>query len=49
MITVDYPLPQNGLGTDFSQYDRPLSFAEAYTNRFRNITGGAERRPGLSA
>lgn len=47
MITVDYPLPTNGLGTDFSQYERPLTFAETYTNRFRNITGGAERRPGL--
>lgn len=48
MNVVDYPLPKNGLGTDFSQYERPLSFAEAYTNRFRNITGGAERRPGQS-
>lgn len=47
MISVDYPLPQNGLGTDFSQYERPLNFAETYTNRFRNITGGAERRPGM--
>lgn len=47
MLSIDYPLPQNGLGTDFSQYERPLSFAETYTNRFRNITGGAERRPGM--
>lgn len=47
MIYVDYKLPQNGLGTDFSQYERPISFAEVYTNRFRNITGGAERRPGM--
>lgn len=48
MIYVDYKLPENGLGTDFSQFERPISFAEVYTNRFRNITGGAERRPGTS-
>lgn len=48
MIYVDYDLPENGLGTDFSQFERPISFAEVYTNRFRNITGGAERRPGQS-
>lgn len=48
MITVNYSIPLNGLGTDFSQYERPLTFAETYTNRFRNINGGAERRPGMS-
>lgn len=47
MISVDYSIPVNGLGTDFSQYERPLTFAQAYTNRFRNINGGAERRPGM--
>lgn len=46
MITVEYKIPPNGLGTDFSEFERPISFAETYTNRFRNITGGAERRPG---
>jgi len=48
LIYVDYPLPVNGLGTDFSQFERPITFAEAYTNRFRNITGGAERRAGMN-
>ncbi len=48
MRYIDYPMPVNGLGTDFSQYERPISFAETYSNRFRNINGGAERRPGLS-
>lgn len=48
MITVSYPMPVNGLGTDFSQFERPITFAETYTNRFRNINGGAERRPGMS-
>lgn len=47
MIYVDYKMPGSGLGSDFSQYERPLNFAENYTNRFRNITGGAERRPGM--
>lgn len=46
MISIDYPMPVQGLGTDFSQFERPITFAETYTNRFRNITGGAERRPG---
>ena len=48
MIYVEYKLPESGLGTDFSQFERPLTFAEVYTNRFRNITGGAERRPGIT-
>lgn len=47
MNSVDYKMPSNGLGTDFSESERPITFAEIYTNRFRNITGGAERRPGL--
>jgi hypothetical protein len=47
VLSVEYKLPQSGLGSDFSQYERPLTFAETYTNRFRNINGGAERRPGM--
>jgi len=47
MISIQYRLPVQGLGTDFSEYERPQTFAAVYTNRFRNITGGAERRPGL--
>lgn len=47
MIVVQYNMPEKGLGTDFSESNRPLSFAETYTNRFRNITGGAERRAGM--
>jgi len=47
VISVDYKIPSKGLGTDFSQSERPITFAEVYTNRFRNITGGAQRRPGL--
>jgi hypothetical protein len=47
VIVVNYRLPSQGLGTDFSDYERPLSFATTYDNRFRNITGGAERRPGM--
>ncbi len=47
MMEIQYPMPTYGLGTDFSESERPLTFAEAYTNRFRNVTGGAERRPGM--
>lgn len=47
-VMVTYRMPQNGLGTDFSEFDRPINFASVYTNRFRNITGGAERRPGMA-
>lgn len=46
-VMVTYRMPQMGLGTDFSEFDRPINFATTYTNRFRNITGGAERRPGM--
>lgn len=46
MQFVEYKLPVYGLGTDFSEFERPITFATTYTNRFRNITGGAERRPG---
>lgn len=48
-VMVTYRMPQMGLGTDFSEFDRPINFASVYTNRFRNITGGAERRPGMVA
>lgn len=47
-VQVTYRMPQNGLGTDFTEFERPINFATTYTNRFRNITGGAERRPGCS-
>lgn len=48
MISVEYSLPVYGLGTDFSELERPITFAATYTNRFRNINGGGERRPGMS-
>lgn len=47
MNSVQYSVPINGLGTDFSEYERPITFAATFTNRFRNINGAAERRPGL--
>lgn len=48
MMEVVYKMPAYGLGTDFAESERPLTFAEAYENRFRNVTGAAERRPGLA-
>lgn len=47
-VDVTYRMPQNGLGTDFTEFERPISFASTYTNRYRNTTGGAQRRPGCS-
>lgn len=46
-VAPTYKVPTNGLGTDFTEFERPITFATVYTNRFRNITGGAERRPGM--
>lgn len=46
-VMPTYSMPQMGLGTDFTEFERPINFATTYTNRFRNITGGAERRPGM--
>lgn len=48
MMEIYYQMPAYGLGTDFSESERPLTFAGVYTNRFRNTTGGAERRPGMT-
>lgn len=47
-VNVTYQMPPNGLGTDFAEFNRPINFASIYTNRFRNINGGAERRPGMT-
>lgn len=47
-VQVTYRMLPNGLGTDFTEFERPINFATTYTNRFRNITGGAERRPGCN-
>lgn len=48
MDAYDYRMPRAGLGTDFSEYERPQDFAKVYTNRFRNVTGNAEKRPGMT-
>jgi hypothetical protein len=48
MLEVEYKIPPYGLGTDFTESERPITFAGVYTNRFRNVTGGAQRRPGAS-
>lgn len=48
MITIEYSVPKLGLGTDFGRADMPISYARDFKNRFTNITGKAERRPGIS-
>jgi hypothetical protein len=47
MITISYPIPTRGLGTDFAASERPITYAEKLVNRFINITGAAERRGGM--
>ncbi len=46
-VVQTYHMP-HGLGTNFSEFERPISLAKVYTNRFRNVNGGSERRPGMS-
>jgi hypothetical protein len=48
MISIDYEIPRRGLGTDFSESERPITFAKTFRNRFININGAAERRLGIS-
>lgn len=47
MMPVPYPIAQKGLGTEFSQSEQPAEFARKLTNRFINLRGEAEKRPGL--
>lgn len=47
-MEIEYKMPSQGLGSDFTESERPLTFAGAYENRFRNDSGGAERRPGMN-
>lgn len=47
MITIKYNIPFRGLGTEFSQSDQPLEYANKFTNRFVNVFGQAEKRQGL--
>jgi hypothetical protein len=47
MKVVKYNIPYRGLGTEFSQVDQPVEFANNLTNRFINLFGQAEKRQGL--
>lgn len=47
MITVDYKVPNGGEATDFTDAERPIIYAKEYLNRYVNINGRAERRPGM--
>lgn len=48
MITISYPIPANGLGTDFAQSERPITYAQSLKNYFINLNGAAERRLGMT-
>lgn len=47
MKLVPIPIAKAGLATEFAQADQPLEYARTFTNRFINLLGGAEKRPGL--
>ena len=47
MRQLPYSTALRGLGSEFSQINQPQEFALRLTNRFINLLGDAERRPGL--
>ncbi|MFV1017239.1 hypothetical protein, partial [Klebsiella pneumoniae] len=47
MKYVKYNIPYRGLGTEFSQSDQPVEYANNFTNRFVNVFGQAEKRQGI--
>ncbi len=47
MRIVKYNVPYRGLGTEFSQSEQPVEYANTFTNRFVNVFGQAEKRGGL--
>lgn len=47
MRIVKYNVPYRGLGTEFSQAEQPVEYANNFTNRFVNVFGQAEKRGGI--
>ena len=47
MKYVKYNIPYRGLGTEFSQNDQPIEYANNFTNRYVNVFGQAEKRQGM--
>lgn len=47
MDEIIYPIALKGLGTEFPASDQPIDFARKLVNRFINVNGQAEKRPGL--
>lgn len=43
----NYGMARGGLATEFSQAAQPLDYSRGFTNRFINLLGGAEKRPGI--
>jgi hypothetical protein len=48
MEEISYPIPPRGLATNFSESSLPLAFASRFRNRFINVEGAAEKRPGMA-
>lgn len=47
MDEITYPIALKGLGNEFPQSEQPLEFARKLVNRFINVNGQSEKRPGL--
>lgn len=44
---VHYPIAPKGLATSFTESEMPPTYALKMRNRFINVVGGAEKRPGM--
>ena len=47
MREITLPIALRGLATEFAESEQPPDFARALENRFINLYGSAERRPGV--
>lgn len=47
MKLVPLGMAKRGLATEFTQANQPLDYARVFTNRFINLLGDAEKRPGI--
>lgn len=48
MRELTFPIALKGLATEFAESEQPLDFARELENRFINIYGSAEKRPGMA-
>jgi hypothetical protein len=49
MRTITFPIALKGLASEFAEADQPPEYARKLINRFINLQGAAEKRPGLKS